>query len=204
MLLKEFLEFIRPGQKICINKGSLRCTYQMQNDRTNKFYNFNIEGGMYENLENKTIEGILLESEINTINSNLYFEHGKSADSSLSIDLKYISVESLIRDLTEKEKENGDEEVRFSIYNKYQIVSENVANETLYKAEVMFYNKDDSGKYNIFIDCELEEYSDNTNLNSSNGPFNPNLPPNLSGANPHLRVAAKAFDHLYETSTGDK
>lgn len=203
MLLKEFLEFIRPAQRIVINKGSFQCRYQMQNDRSDKFYNFIICSSMYENLDNKTIEGILLESKIQEITSSLVFEEGRSPDSALIIDLEFISVQRLIRSLIEKAKEDKDDEVRFSIYNKYKIVSENVVSTSLNTAEVMFYNKDDSGKYNIFIDCDLEESNctTNQNLHDNVNTGISSLPPNLSGENPHLRSASKAFENLYKTST---
>ena len=201
MLLKEFIEFIRPAQRVIIDKGSVQCRYQMNNDRSNKFFNFIIKNGMYENMSNKEIEDILLESEIEEICSSLWFETGRSADSAISIKLKYISVKSLIYSLMEKEVDNKEEDLTFSIYNKYKFVENAVSNSNLIDAEVMFYNKDDSGRYNIFIDYDLEENKNDNN----NGTINPSLPPNLSGANPHLKVAANTFAHSCETSTtGDE
>lgn len=187
MKLKEFLEFVNPAQRIVIEKGSLKCRYQKQNDGSHKFFGFTIENGMYENLSNSVIEVCILESEIEKIGSTLRFEEGRSADSALYIKLQYVSVDRVIRDILKLEAKD----VEFHIYNKYKLVKPEDVVGSLYEQEVMLYLKGDNC-YNIFIDCDFEVHSnvsDNTNINIFN-----TLPPNLSGENPHLRAACKAFD----------
>lgn len=188
MKLKEFLEFVNPAQRIVIEKGSLKCRYQKQNDGSHKFFDFTIENGMYENLSNSVIEDYILESEIEKTGSTLWFEDGRSADSALYIKLQYVSVDRVIRDILKLEAKD----IEFHIYNKYKLVKPEDVAGNLYEQEVMLYLKGDNC-YNIFINCDFKAHSGisaNTNIIISN----PTLPPNLSGENPHLRAACKAFD----------
>ena len=188
MKLKEFLEFVNPAQRIVIEKGSLKCRYQKQNDGSHKFFDFTIENGMYENLSNSVIKDCILESEIEKTGSTLWFEEGRSADSALYIKLQYVSVDRVIRDILKLEAKD----VEFHIYNKYKLVKPEDIADNLYEQEVMLYLKGDNC-YNIFIDHEFGHIL-NSNANQNNITINPSLPPNLSGENPHLRSAVKSFE----------
>lgn len=196
MLLKEFLDLVYPGQKIYLHKGSVECWYKKKRPdevKTEEFYNFHIMSGLYGDLENKEIEQILLESEIKFIKSSRHSENGEQS-SNIYVCLDYISVERLICDLSNHAKENNEEEVRFTIYNKYKAIPKGITSETLNKAEVMFWDKDWSGKYNIFIDeCEMETPKKSYNMDIYDNPNSSGTHPNLYSAfitNPYV-----GFDH---------